>query len=114
MSSIVSVAAGTLLAVILLVVMIFFLKVWRTRDSFVRLRRTNNSSERKHDQMGATPIVDHHCDDMNPDIIPAKYGKYCLLMVPNREIDTMGRLYACDKDGGWKFIISRDKPKEVK
>lgn len=35
----------------------------------------DDSPERKHDQITVAPIG-NHCDDMNPDIIPAKYGKF--------------------------------------
>lgn len=77
MSPVLGIAVGTLLGVILLIVLIF-LNVWRSRNSPARRRRMNNAEERKHDPMAATPIVSNHCDDINPDIIPAKYGKFPL------------------------------------
>lgn len=73
MSPVLGIAIGTLLGVILLVLLIF-LNIWRSRTLFARRRVTDQSGEQKHDQLTVTPIT-NHCDDMNPDIIPAKYGK---------------------------------------
>lgn len=74
MSPMLGIAIGTLLGVILLVLLIF-LNIWRSRNLFAPRRVTDHSDEQKHNQLTVTPIA-NHCDDMNPDIIPAKYGKY--------------------------------------
>lgn len=66
------IAIGTILGVILLILLIF-LNMWRSRSLFAR-RTVTDSPERKHDHLTVAPIG-NHCDDMNPDIIPAKYGK---------------------------------------
>ncbi|XP_065206080.1 synaptogenesis protein syg-2-like isoform X2 [Planococcus citri] len=70
MSPVLGIAIGTILGVILLILLIF-LNMWRSRSLFAR-RTMDDSPERKHDQITVAPIG-NHCDDMNPDIIPAKY-----------------------------------------
>lgn len=73
MSPVLGIAIGTILGVILLILLIF-LNMWRSRSLFAARRTIDDSPERKHDQITVAPIA-NHCDDMNPDIIPAKYGK---------------------------------------
>lgn len=76
MSPMWGIAIGTIVGIFVLSFLIC-LNIWRSRNLFAN-RATNNNVERKHERITAAPIT-IHCEDINPDIIPAKYGKFSIL-----------------------------------